>query len=140
MQYITEQCSIVHHRTVQHSASPHSAVKCITTQCSTVHHRTVQYSSSPHSAVQCSWPGLFNQPCAAKPGGTERAKQSSGKTALKSPYLWSNPISCGSFCLELSSPNAVHDSSSLPNFLQVTADSVYDKLRMFNGQAASWAW
>ena len=23
---------------------------------------------------------------------------------------------------------------------QVTADSVYDKLRMFNGQAASWAW
>ena len=23
---------------------------------------------------------------------------------------------------------------------QVTPDSVYDKLRMFNGQAASWAW
>ena len=28
-----------------------------------------------------------------------------------------------------------------PNRVQkVTADSVYDKLRMFNGQAASWAW
>jgi len=26
------------------------------------------------------------------------------------------------------------------NSHQVTADSVYDKLRMFNGQAASWAW